>query len=104
MDGVAVFVSTGYGDSNPSCPQPPVIVEPVISRLRYEHFSQLPGTAVRSVATFKGDDAAWVNDVLMRDVRLPNFWNGFDCAFVRGKGTDTVPVPCAELREVESAF
>jgi hypothetical protein len=97
MDGVGLFVSTAYGDSNPSCPHPPATVQPVISGLRYEDFTQLPGTEVRSVATFQGDAAAWVDDVVMRDVQLPNNWNGFECAFVRGNATRTVPRPCPSL-------
>jgi hypothetical protein len=98
MDGVAVFVSTHYGDSNPSCPHPPTVVQPVISGLIYEEFAQLPATFVRTVAALQGDAAAWVNDVTIRDVNLPNNWNGFECAFVRGNATGTVPTPCAALR------
>lgn len=103
MDGVAVFVSTAYGDSNPSCPHPPQVVQPVISDLRYEHFSQLPDTEVRSAVALKGDAAAWINDVVMHDVRLPENWNGFECAFVRGEATETLPRPCAALRAIATA-
>lgn len=102
MDGVAVFVSTHYGDSNPSCPHPPAVVQPVITDLRYENFTQLPATFVRSVATLQGDAAAWVKDVAMRDVHLPNNWNGFECAFVRGNAVGTVPTPCAAMRANEA--
>lgn len=93
------MLSTRYGDSNPSCPQPAAVVQPVISGLCYEEFNQLPGTAVRSVATFLGDAAAWVDDVVVRDVQLPNNWRGFECSFVRGNASEVVPQPCAALRD-----
>ena len=71
MEGVSIFVSTAYGDANPSCPQPAPIVQPAISRLSYSQISQIPGTAVRTAAQLVGDAEAWVENVTMRDVELP---------------------------------
>ena len=94
MEGVSIFVSTAYGDANPSCPQPAPIVQPAISRLSYSQISQIPGTAVRTAAQLVGDAEAWVENVTMKDVDLPANWEGFECKFVRGgRSTDTVPRP-----------
>ena len=94
MEGVSIFVSTAYGDANPSCPQPAPIVQPAISRLSYSQITQIPGTAVRTAAQLVGDAEAWVENVTMRDVDLPANWEGFECKFVRGgRSTDIVPKP-----------
>jgi len=98
MEGVVIFVSTAYGDPNPTCPQPPKIVQPMIQGLTYSSFSQKPETAVRTVAHLMGDASAAINGVELIDIDLPACWYGYDsCEFVHGVAIHVVPPPCAAL-------